>query len=333
MITFISGVPGAGKTLYALNLVVSEAAKGMRPVYYSGIADLALPWTEIDPEKWMDVPPNSIVVIDECQRVFRPRNWAGAVPPHVSDLETHRHKGIDLVLVSQHPMLIDTNVRRLVGRHFHVARRFGLKKATVLEFPSLKEQPLSKQDDAIRHDFLYPKEAFTWYKSAEVHTHKARIPLKVWLLAVIPIVVGAAGWLLYERNNPEAFNERLSHQPKAAPQGAAPAGASGPRKLTAKEWLAEQQPRVAGLSYTAPMYDEVTKPTEAPYPAACVSSSSVGCRCYSQQATRLEMPASLCQQILSNGYFKAWGSIRDQPTSVKGRPEAAAPPALPAVTG
>ena len=139
MISLITGQPGAGKTLYALNFVKTRAEKENRPVYYSGISDLKLPWLELDKgEDWHGVPEGSIVVIDECQRVFRPRVNGAAVPEHVSKLETHRHSGIDLVLITQHPMLADNNVRRLVGQHFHVVRAFGTKKATVHEWGEVK---------------------------------------------------------------------------------------------------------------------------------------------------------------------------------------------------
>ena len=65
MIELITGTPGSGKTLYAISQIKAKSEKENRPVYYSGIADLTLGWTEIDPEKWFDAPPNSIVVIDE----------------------------------------------------------------------------------------------------------------------------------------------------------------------------------------------------------------------------------------------------------------------------
>ena len=54
-----------------------------------------------------------------------------------------------------------------------------------------------------------------------------------------------------------------------------------------------------------PAYDEATKPAEAPYPAACVQMKGE-CRCYTQQATRLDVVASLCQQIVAGGFFVAW---------------------------
>jgi len=51
MITLITGLPGNGKTLYTISFVKALAEKENRPVFYSGITDLALDWTEIEPEK------------------------------------------------------------------------------------------------------------------------------------------------------------------------------------------------------------------------------------------------------------------------------------------
>src|SRR6185503_2096491 len=80
-------------------------------------------------------------------------------------------------------------------------------------------------------------------------------------------------------------------------------------KLSAAEWVAEYRPRVEGLAYTAPVYDDVTKPVRAPYPAACLASKA-RCGCYSDQGTRLDMPEALCRQIVERGFYVAWDSTR-----------------------
>jgi zona occludens toxin len=303
MIVTITGLPGNGKTLYALNWVKAKAEKEGRPVFYNGIKDLALPWTECDPEKWFELPANSIIVIDECQRVFRPRMHGTKVPPHVEQLETHRHLGIDIVLITQHPMLIDSNVRRLVGLHFHVVRKFGLQAATVHEWASIKENCDKNRDESTRHDFKYPKASYAWYKSAEVHTHKARVPMRVWIFLALPFVLAGLVWYLWQQLMP--------HEPAQQPQNArissgqvtGQAKPAGP--MTAAEYTASFTPRVQGLAYTAPAYDEVTKPLQAPYPAACISSAS-RCQCYTQQGTKLQMTEQLCRDIAAGGFFVAW---------------------------
>jgi zona occludens toxin len=312
MLVLVTGLPGNGKTLYALSWVKAKAEKENRPVYYSGIADLKLPWTEFDPEKWMDCPPNSIIVIDEAQRVYRPRMHGVTVPAHVSALETHRHKGVDIVLITQHPMLVDTNVRRLAGLHFHLVRKFGMAASTVHEWASVKDNCDKNRSDSTRHDFVYPKGSYDWYKSAEVHTHKARIPARVFVLLALPVFIitsVALGWRWFKTSIPGAEVVTSASGAASAPGLGARAVASGKPAVAVDPVLAyaEQfQARIPGLSYTAPVYDEVTQVKHAPYPAACIAALN-RCTCYTQQGTKLaDVNASLCAQIVSQGFFVAW---------------------------
>lgn len=120
MITLITGAPGTGKSA-ALVSLLKELSKG-RTIYVNGIPDLKIDHQELeDPTKWIDdVPDGSIIVIDEVQRIWRPRGPGQKVPPDIAALETHRHRGIDFYIVTQGPRLVDTNVRALVGRHVHL---------------------------------------------------------------------------------------------------------------------------------------------------------------------------------------------------------------------
>jgi len=324
MLILVTGLPGNGKTLYALTWVKAKAEKEGRPVYYSGITDLRLPWTELPQgEDWHKCPANSIVVIDEAQRIFRPRMHGSVVPEHVKLLETHRHLGIDLVIITQHPMLVDSNVRRLVGLHFHLMRKFGTQASTVHEWSSVKESCDKNRDDSVRHEFLFPKANYGLYKSAEVHTHKARLPAKLLWLVIAPLGLVGAAYMSYRYVEDKYFARTTPAVPAASPGGpggAAPAASPPGRPsrdarpvLTAAEYVEQHQPRVAGLAYTAPVYDAVTVPVVAPYPAACVvmhrfkdGDAADECRCYSQQATRLEVPAALCNDIAARGFFISW---------------------------
>jgi len=309
MITLITGLPGNGKTLYALTWLRDKAIKENRQVYYNGVADLRIPgWIElVNPEKWAECPTGSIILIDEAQRIFRPRMHGKEVPGYVAALETHRHLGVDLVFVTQHPMLIESNVRRLTGQHFHVIRKFGTQWATIHEWNKCKETCDKNRDDSTRLEFKYPPDIFDLYKSAELHTHKRRIPFKVLALFSMPVIFIGLAYLAYTRLAPDQVAERNKPAGQAEPSAGVPAVNQrvGAGKLTQADYLEAQTPRVAGLAYTAPVFDQATTPTEAPYPAACLVMRGE-CRCYSQQATRLEMPAALCEQIVAKGFFVAW---------------------------
>ena len=75
--------------------------------------------------------------------------------------------------------------------------------------------------------------------------------------------------------------------------------------VTPAQYVATYVPRIDGLPHTAPRYDEVTKPTIAPYPAACISMGDK-CKCYTQQGTLLPPDKNLCTQIVANGFFQDW---------------------------
>lgn len=348
-ITLVTGLPGAGKTLNTLKDVRDVAEAENVPVYYSGIADLRVPgWTELeDASKWHELPPKSICIVDEAQRVFRPRHTSSSVPEHVAKLETIRHQGIRLVVITQHPKLLDANVRRLVGKHRHYVRVFGSKVVTRHEWEECKPDPDLSRSDSIRTTVAHPTEVYGWYKSAEVHTVKRKIPLRFVLALGIPLVVVVLGWFAVQNVRDLGRSDRIAKavgvgqeapgSTNAAGKGGSstrPASGAPAAPMTASEYVAAHQPRIAGLAYTAPIYDELTKPKAAPFPAGCVlgAGSEVhatrsSCRCYTDQGTRLDVPADLCLSIVDRGYFQSWRA----PSSPGGTtPQAAAPARTPA---
>lgn len=328
MIYGITGLPGNGKTLYAIQFVRDLAEKTGRPVFYHNIPGLGLPWHALNVREemingqavnvplWWEAPTGAIVVIDEAQNCgfgVRPR---GQVPEWARKLETHRHLGIDLVFITQSPMLLDSHDRALVGTHFHVVRNFGLARATVHEFQQLKDNVLKSRAGSIRHEWKYPKDVYALYRSAEAHTGKARIPARVWLLVAMPAILIVLVWLLAARWSAKIHGEGVPGAGGPAPAASSPvvsgqvaARSDKSAPLTRAEYVAQFAPRVADLAYTAPVYDEVTVPQQAPYPAACIASQS-RCQCYTQQGTRLGLADTLCRDIAAGGFFVAWQSPR-----------------------
>lgn len=301
MITLITGQPGSGKTLLTLDELRKET---QRPIYYSGIPDLRLPWIELDkPEEWPACPPGSIIVIDEAQRAFRPRGAGSVVPRHVSALETHRHAGHDLYIITQHPMLIDGNVRRLVGEHRHIVRAFGSKIANVHKWQEVNANPDKIRKDSIVTTRHYPRDVFALYKSAEQHTHKLRIPPRLAMLVLAPFVLGALGYGIYKWQQGMIDPGRIMGEAKPdtaqppgrteSPQEARPDG-GGYRDLNAFI------PRVPGVPESAPRYDEITTPKRAPQIAGCVSGATA-CRCYMPDGSRYPTTEDICRHVASNG--------------------------------
>ncbi|MDR2838400.1 MAG: zonular occludens toxin domain-containing protein [Azonexus sp.] len=340
MIILTTGVPGSGKTLYTLHQVKTRIeaenakaeaeGKPPREIYYSGINDLKLPWIELeDPTQWNTLPPGSVIVIDECQRVFRPRGSGATVPPYIADLETHRHKGYDIYLITQHPMLCDQNIRRLVGKHQHIVRKFGISAATVHEWGSAHEITQRNLLAAVRTTWPYSKEVFGYYKSAELHTHKAKLPKRVFFLLASPLLIGLFAWLAWSRLN------HIGPKPQAAPAASDSPAQQAKTLSPAEQKVAYFQaavPRIPGLYHTAPKYDELTQPTDAPFPSACMITAGFDhetgknfekCGCIDQQGNRYKTDMATCKNIAINGYFKDWGQ---QQQAANTRPEDHRPP-------
>jgi hypothetical protein len=325
MNVLITGLPGNGKTLYALQYVAAWAKREGRTVWYHGIKNLTpeLGWHEVPavvekingrdvavPQWWL-CPALSIVLIDEAQMCgfgVRPR---GQVPEWAQKLEIHRHLGIDIVFITQDPKLIDSHDRALCELHFHVMRTFGMQIATIHEFRPVRDN-IKVRKGSITHKWPFPKHVFKWYTSAEAHTHKRRIPMKVWVLLGIVVALPLLSWVAWARYlDPHRVQPgQAETQPAQVVRTGGSQASQGPVKLTREEWIAQQQPRVQGLAYTAPVYDDVTKPKEAPYPAACVRMGD-RCGCYSQQATKLEVPRALCEGIVAGGFYVAWHQKQD----------------------
>lgn len=322
MIVLTTGQPGAGKTLFTLWQVQQLALKDKRQVYYSGIPELMIPgWIELDKgEDWYKCPPGAIIIIDEGQRIFRPRGNGVAVPEHVAKFETHRHNGHDVFVITQHPMLIDSNIRRLVGRHCHVMRAFGSNAANVHEWNEVREQCDKTRTGSISTLWKYPKEVFGWYKSAEVHTHKMRLPSRLFFLILAPILIGAMVWGLYNWWQPRLAGENHKDMIGKVEKQSGVSSAGPASVKTKAEYLEERTPRILSLAHTAPIYDSVTMPSEAPIPVGCVKSSS-RCRCIDQQGVDYPTDLQTCEHIVQHGFFVSWKKSTIESSSADHKPD------------
>ena len=218
MITIVTGVPGMGKTSLIVDwMIVDYNSDTPRPFFVMGVPDLkidhspcppVIEWTEKRPDPddptvlldYYTFPKNSIVWVDEAQRVFRPRASGSKVPPHVAAQETHRHTGVDFILSTQKPSLIDANIRELCGRHLHIKNTImGRYVYEWFEYTDVNNK--SNYDIAIKRRFKPPKQAFSLYKSSELHTKIKRPVHKVFFVLASAIAFTIySGYGLYSRN-------------------------------------------------------------------------------------------------------------------------------------
>lgn len=332
MLHLITGTNGSGKTLNTLKWVMERATKEGRPVAHNGrfkpVPGGPLDsWKQIDFKDWQDEPDGTIFIIDEAHNDLPNRSSGAPVPDAVKMLAEHRRRGFDFYLVSQHPANIDTFVRRLIGSpgwHRHLKRVWGQDFVSVLEWDTVNlncEKPGSSKASGTSSTVKFPKEVYTWYESATIHTNKKKIP-KMAIMFVVAVTVALVGtWYSYK--NVTAIGHGDDPKPGApgqqvAGQASGSAG-SGPgnRPMTTQEYLDSRRPRLKDFPHTAPAYDQVTQPVIAPYPAACVVMKSKGCHCYTQQGTVLPTSVDVCMQIVSNGYFVDWQQQRNVPASME----------------
>lgn len=313
MITLVTGTPGAGKTAYVVSIL---ADYGNRPIYINGIPGLTVEhfptppvdeWTsktEVDGtlcDYFTGFQEGSLIVLDECQRIYRPRGASSAVPAIVAAFETHRHRGLDFILITQHPNLLDFNVRRLVGKHIHL-RPTALGRY-LHEWPESNDPDVkSNRAASVKRKYKLPKQVFGQYKSAEVHTkNPRRLPISLFVvgIALLSLVAGIVFMKTRVDHNLDAKKENLQPQDTAQPWPVAASfnGASEPVKLTS---FVSPTP---GYPEYAPAYDDLRKVTAMPSIVGCVKTKK-SCHCYSQQFSKItDIPLSRCDSFLHGGEF------------------------------
>ncbi|TVT75260.1 zonular occludens toxin domain-containing protein [Acinetobacter colistiniresistens] len=110
-------------------------------------------------------------------------------------LTLHRHFGIEIYFITQKPFKLNDSVKASVVEHLVLRRLFKLKAATIYTFAELQEQfGYSTRKNALSWRFwLYPKQMYKFYISAEQHEQGKKIPLSLIMWLLLPlIVVGSA---------------------------------------------------------------------------------------------------------------------------------------------
>ncbi|MDH1276015.1 zonular occludens toxin domain-containing protein, partial [Stenotrophomonas sp. GD03937] len=353
-IELFTGQPGNGKTALMMERLVAEAKAASRPIFAAGINGLSpglatvlddpTRWNEIDPtvegtcvcgiEFTPDgtpiprpphahtlVPDGSLIFVDEAWKYFGHLHNATnqKTPKHVLALSEHRHRGIDFVWTTQQPNQLYPFIRGLIGSHAHVVRRFGTKMIDVYRWGELNEEIKSsaKRELAQRTTRLLPSQIYGQYKSAEVHTIKARIPFKVMLLPVLGVAAIVFAYLAYTSLRPSSFvggegkEGAQSASADAAPSPFRPAGAKegAPRWPTAAAYAKDHLPRISTMPWTAPVFDE--RQARSDPQLICMSSlegldaqgvrQEASCRCLTEQGTAYELSQPECRTLARNG--------------------------------
>ncbi|MDO9104756.1 MAG: zonular occludens toxin domain-containing protein [Methylovulum sp.] len=311
MITLITGVPGSGKTAYALNAMLQHAQENNRPIFVHGIPGLKIAHEPVkcssqhcdachtlsdellkadDWHTW--APDGAILFYDETQNVFRPRSSSSKVPDYVAALEVHRHRGLDFYLITQHPNLIDANVRRLVSKHIHLAGTW-LRRISY-EWGETASN-VQSTTTAVKTTYKIPKKVFPLYQSASLHTKLNRkIPPLLYIMAALLVIFSLGAYRLY-------------HSRIAKPEPTATTLDNGPANLEDPAQKFDFVPTVFNRPESAPAYRQIVKVTDFPKLAGCLySASRKKCTCYTQQATEYLVTKDECMDVVQHTRFNPY---------------------------
>ena len=305
MLVLVTGTPGAGKSLYTVWEIARrvpgstiEVEGEPRPRHlFSNIKDLALDSSPIGADQintWHQwAKPGDVIVYDEVQEVWRPRPAGSKVPECIAALETHRHKGVDIVLITQHPLLVDPNIRRLVNQHLHL-RRITARMAMVYEWDHCAN--ISSIKGALQSKlWRHPAKGYELYKSAQAHTKPTqRLPRVVW--------VGAAALAAAAFAIPNAISRiqgNFSGGGAVAPVAAASAPARASSSAVAVPALvATSSPVAVPVAFPAAYSGQ-------PPAAGCIVSPVKACQCYSLEGRLVDDDAVMCEALSSKPLVSA----------------------------
>lgn len=331
-----TGLQGNGKTLNTIKEVDEKAFSEKRTVYYCNITDfdpshaaIKATWIQFDtPEKWFELPANAIIVIDEAQTWFRVRPQGSKVPEYASRLEIMRKDGHELHAITQSPLLIDSHMRELCNQHIHYNRGHGgaVIKRWVFQKPELtvnKNKVTFPNGEFSR--ITIDKNYFGCYKSVKEgseHHFKFKPPRALIVLAICLVFIAVLSYRFYtHRIAPSAPAPVVPVVPgEVSQQGFS--SVSGEAPLTQQQYIDAHIPRVPDVPSSAPIFDQVTKAVSYPRPF-CVSTQDTellqrsasrmsmgysdgrlkGCRCNSQQGTRMDISFEACLSYVDSGAF------------------------------
>lgn len=256
-------------------------------------------------EEWnLWATEGSLIVIDEVQRIWRP--LGSKVPDEIAALETHRHKGLDLWLISQGPHLFHTNIRLLIGRHIHLVSTW--KGRNEYEFPECRQNVTSRGDAVIR-PYKLPKKIFHLYKSASLHvktTH--RRPLSFYFLIAVVLLAALMGVKAYNRFSNLNTAKETPGAVEARAGAVAPTAPGVPTfEEHQKSKFPDFKPQIPSVPASAPAYEHLVKVTQVPHLIGCVKTPDF-CRCYTRQGVPTPVSFQFCGEYLAGHYFNPYRS-------------------------
>lgn len=289
MLTLITGRPGTGKTQYAIaRFIVDERKDNPQRRIYSNIKGLKLDKLQAltggepvgpAPDDWRDLPDGSLVIYDEAQQehLFPATGRPGAPnDERLLRFDTHRHRGFDIVLISQDASLVHHWARKFVGRFIHLERHDGLESTHVSQWEEVVDpSDFHARQRADKSSRSMNPAIWEVYDSATVHTHKFKVPpgaknaLRLALGAAVFLSLLAGGlWWYMQPDVPAVVEATIAAVPAEAP---VPVPVASP----AMAW--REAPTVAPIN-------------------GCASSER-RCRCWDFEGRMLDLDEATCRNL------------------------------------
>ena len=315
-ITVVTGVPGAGKTLYALHQAL-ELQKSGRPVFALGVEGLDPDFCNLLPDdwdiaKWVELPADAVLLIDECHK-WLPVRSPGRPPEWIQKLTEIRHFGITLILVTQDVRNIDSFVRRLIGEHVHVSRKAGFPGAMVRTFQGVQEDVNFNHASSSMVPWRYPKDLYKVYKSATKHLIKPKLPLKIWLaIGFAAILVFLVPWVISRFNSVADGPSQTASKTGSIDPKTAFASSSDDEEikwLTVDDYVKDHKPLLPAIPWTAPVFQDLPL-TTVPDMFCSIwdeNGPEERCTCYNEQVIKdSSVPSHVCFIIAREGLYNPY---------------------------
>lgn len=220
-IRLITGIPGSGKTLYAvseLKKIVEKNIDAENPrKIYCDITGLKITNIEKPPVDWRTTPPNSLLIYDEAQfhDEFKPSRGVSQYNI-VRDLTIHRKTGHEIWFITQDPKRLHNDILSMVEQHHHLYRPYGAKLASIFQYNGVERNPSSiaaKSRVENKKLFNYDRSLFEIYESSQVDDGiKMRLPRELTFWLVVLVILTGVNYYYWTADGTQKYLNAMKGQ-------------------------------------------------------------------------------------------------------------------------